>query len=129
MTNQEKWNMDIEQFFELLLKEMENNEKIRRYHRFFKKPDYFNMRKAYFCQRLQYLIDQIDSHDVKIWDCGCGYGTTALFLAMNGYKVHGTTIGEHYYNGILDRMEFWKNYGDCNLLTVSCESLFDAPQP
>src|SRR5204862_1776514 len=60
--------------------------------------------------------------DQNIWDCGCGYGTTALFLAMNGYKVYGTTL-EFYFEEINKRKDFWKQYGNTDLFEAVYEDL------
>ena len=40
---------------------------------------------------------------VKVFDLGCGYGTTALFLVLNGYRVEGITL-EFYFKTIKKRM-------------------------
>jgi hypothetical protein len=60
-------------------------------------PASFEFRKSYVTQRLHYILDHLPTPDAAIWDCGCGYGTTAIFLALNGYKVHGTTL-EFYFS-------------------------------
>jgi len=123
-----KTKMTVENFFEILIKEMSENKEVRDYHRLFKNPSFYELRKAYFCQRLRYLIKQINDDSANVWDLGCGYGTTSFFLAMNGIKSHGTTIGDHYFNGITKRRNFWNNYGDTSLFTTSYENLFDSTQ-
>ena len=127
--NKKVSSMNVEKFFQLLIGEMEDNQELKGYYKFLKNPSFFNIRKTYFCQRLRYLMNHLDDPVKEVCDCGCGHGTTPLFLAMNGIKVHGITIGEHYFNGIERRRDFWGKFGDTNLFTVSCESLFDAKVP
>lgn len=119
--------MNIEEFFKILLEETKTNKQVAHYHGFLKDSSLFEARKVYFCQRLEYLKNQIDDPDMFIWDCGCGYGTLSIFLAINNIRVHGTTIGEHYCEGIAKRYEYWKKYGDLSSFSVSFESLFDSP--
>ena len=117
--------MTVERFFELFLLELKSNSKLRTYYRFLNNMSRFEFRKAYFQQRLQYIIDNIPDKSVDVWDCGCGYGTTGLFLAMNGIKSQGTTL-EFYHKEIAERLNFWTQYGDTSLFSYSYENLFDA---
>lgn len=128
--------MDINEFTGILLDEMREHKEIANYYKFFGDPKLFEFRKSYFTQRLKYtynkLIEQMKQakKPLKIWDCGCGFGTTGFFLAMNGIKSHGSTIGEHYEREIPKRKEFWSRYGDTSLFTVSYDYLPDnAPPP
>src|SRR5436190_4846706 len=114
--------MTVDKFFDLFLEELGNNKNLWRYYKFLDSPKKFIFRKAYFCQRLQYIADNIGNKDQNIWDCGCGYGTTALFLAMNGYKVYGTTL-EFYFEEINKRKDFWKQYGNTDLFEAVYEDL------
>lgn len=123
-----KINMSVDKFFNILVKEMNDNAELRDYHRLFKNPSFFELRKAYFCQRLNFLIDNIQDNTQNVWDLGCGFGTTSFFLAMNNIRSHGTTIGDHYFSGITKRRTFWDNYGDTSLFTTSYENLFDSTQ-
>lgn len=116
--------MTVERFFELFLQELEGNQDLWYYYKFLEDPEKLNFRKAYFCQRLAYVQKHIPKGAPKIWDCGCGYGTTALFLAMNGVPVFGNTL-EFYYEYIPKRLEFWSQFGDTSLFEVSYENLFD----
>ena len=59
-----------------------------------------------------------------IWDCGCGYGTTCIFLALNGIETYGTTL-EFYFETVQKRKEYWSRYGDTSLFTCTYENLFD----
>ncbi len=117
--------MEVELFFKNLLAEVEANPSLQGYYRFLESDSRFEFRKAYFCQRLQYIKDRVQA-DMRIWDCGCGYGTTGLFLAMNGIKSHGTTL-EFYYKEISARMEYWRQFGKADLFSASYENLFDSP--
>jgi SAM-dependent methyltransferase len=117
--------MTVEQFFDLFLKELETNRELWSYYKFHTDPGSFAFRKAYFCQRLQYIADHAGDTQLRFWDVGCGYGTTALFLVLNGYKVHGTTL-EFYYKELPGRMQYWAAYGDVSGFTYDYEDLFDA---
>ena len=116
--------MNVEEFFKLFLIELEQNPNLRNYYKFLNNSSGFQFRKAYFCQRLQYIIDNIPNSNLDIWDCGCGYGTTGIFLSLNGIKTHGSTL-EFYYKEIPARLEYWKKYGDPTLFSYSYENIFD----
>ncbi|MBI5539749.1 MAG: methyltransferase domain-containing protein [Bacteroidia bacterium] len=119
--------MTVEVFFNLLVEELKINENLRGYYRFLNNPKLFNFRKAYFCQRLQYVIDNIpENKNINIFDIGCGYGTTAIFLAINGYKVTGSTL-EYYFEQIKTRLDYWSAYGDMSNVDLRYENLFDNP--
>jgi len=122
-------NISVEEFFGLLLKEINENEALQGYYRF-KDIDSSNFyfRKAYFCQRLQYIADNISNSDELIWDCGCGYGTTAIFLALNGYTVYGSTL-EFYFDQIDTRLKYWQQFGNLSNLTFNYENIFDDKIP
>ncbi|MCL2132444.1 MAG: class I SAM-dependent methyltransferase [Lentimicrobiaceae bacterium] len=116
--------MTVNDFFELFLKELQENPVMRGYYKFLNNKSSFEFRKAYFLQRLQYISDQIKDKNASVWDCGCGYGTTALFLAMNGFRVYGTTI-EFYFDEIEKRKKYWKQYGNTDLFEVDYANIFD----
>ncbi len=126
--------MSPEQFFELMLKELEVHTEMQPYYKFLGKKSSWHFRRNYFLQRLhyvkQYIMDAPAAadyrKDVRIWDCGCGYGTTCLFLAMNGIKTFGTTL-EFYFDTIQKRLKYWSQYGDTSLFTYTYENLFDNP--
>lgn len=121
--------MTVEHFFELLLEELKENPQFRSYYKFLDDPKMFEFRKAYFVQRLAYIEKHIKDKNSRIWDCGCGYGTTCIFLAMNGYKSYGSTL-EFYYKEIPKRLEFWKKHGDVSLYSYGYENMFDShPEP
>ncbi|PLW94347.1 MAG: hypothetical protein C0592_03050 [Marinilabiliales bacterium] len=120
--------MTVEEFFNLFLEELKDSKVLRTYYRFLDDPQKFEWRKAYYCQRLQYIIDHIDKDSKNIWDCGCGYGTTAIFLALNGYKVSGTTL-EFYFDEIEKHVDFWSKHGDISSFTYSYENVLEAKFP
>lgn len=126
--------MSPEQFFELLLKELETHTEMQPYYKFLGKKSSWHFRRNYFLQRLRYIHKHlVENHNpaepAGIWDCGCGYGTTCLYLAMNGIPSHGTTL-EFYYDTVKKRKEYWSKYGDTSLFTCSYENLFDSrPEP
>lgn len=118
--------MTPEHFFELFLKELEQREEMQRYYKFLQQEGSFPFRKNYFLERLRYIYKNIQDPKQSIWDCGSGYGTTGLFLAMNGIAVHGTTL-EFYYETVEKRYAYWQQFGNAQLFTCSYENLFDAP--
>src|SRR5579883_2102294 len=99
--------MSPERFFELLLIELEQHKEMQPYYKFLGKRSSWHFRRNYFLQRLRYIQQHLltGNKDISIWDCGCGYGTTCLFLAMNGVKTFGTTL-EFYYDSIQKRMAY-----------------------
>ena len=119
--------MTVENFFELFLKELEQHPSLGSYYKFLANKSSFDFRKAYFCQRLQYISEQIKNTDSKIWDIGCGYGTTCIFLAMNGFSTYGSTL-EFYYKEIPQRLKYWSQSGDVSLFKAGYENLFDMSQ-
>ncbi len=118
--------MEIEQFFTLLLKETEENTTLQNLYRFVKDKKNYLFRKAYYCQRLKFIQQNIINKQASIWDCGCGYGTTGIFLTLNGFKVHGTTL-EFFYDQIPRRFEYWNRFGDLSNFKVNYQNLFDPP--
>ncbi len=129
--------MTVEQFFDLFFEELKTRDKLREYYKFHDDAAKLPFRKAYFCQRLQYVFDQIQSTrplglqssnppilpSLNIWDCGCGYATTQIFLALNGIPTRGTTL-EFYFKEIPSRLDYWSKYGDMSLVKVSYEDVF-----
>lgn len=120
--------MEVLVFFDLLLEEIRRNVGLRKYYKFLESDSGFEFRKAYFCQRLQYILDHIPTRSARIWDCGCGYGTTGFFLALNGISSHGTTL-EFYMKMIPERIAFWQQQGDVSKFTYSYENMFDQHPP
>ena len=118
--------MSPERFFELFLEELKERPDMYHYYKFLENPDTLNFRKNYFLERLRYVADIVNDPSKSVWDCGCGYGTTCLFLAMNGIASHGTTL-EFYNEHISKRYAYWNQFGNANLFTCSYENLFDQP--
>jgi 2-polyprenyl-3-methyl-5-hydroxy-6-metoxy-1,4-benzoquinol methylase len=116
--------MTPEQFFELFLKELENTPELRSYYKVLNNPKSFAFRKAHFLQRLQFVNRVIQNKSDKIWDVGCGYATTAIFLALNGYRVYGSTL-EFYFKEIEKRLKYWSQFGDLSSFKYGYENLFD----
>ncbi len=121
--------MSPEQFFELMLKELEVHTEMQPYYKFLGKKSSWHFRRNYFLQRLRYIHKYLvegknTGINPAIWDCGCGYGTTCIYLAMNGIATYGTTL-EFYFDTIKKRKEYWSKYGDTSLFTCTYENLFD----
>ncbi|MDL2308641.1 class I SAM-dependent methyltransferase [Bacteroidales bacterium OttesenSCG-928-B11] len=116
--------MTVETFFDLFLKELKESPAMTSYYKFLSDEKSFGFRKAYFIQRLQYVINQIENKEHTVFDCGCGYGTTCLFLAMNGIKSFGTTL-EFYFDRINERKKYWGQFGDTDLFQIDYSDLFD----
>lgn len=116
--------MKLEQFFSLFIKELESKPEWWSYYKYHSDVKSFEFRKAYFMQRLAYIEKAIRNKESITWDIGCGYGTTAIFLVLNGYKVHGTTL-EFYFKEIPERIKYWSQFGDLSGFTYDYEDLFD----
>lgn len=119
--------MTVDQFWRLFLIELRDRRDLWGYYKFLASPRSHEFRRSYFQRRLEYLGRHVDElKPARILDVGCGYGTSALFLALNGWLVHGTTL-EHYEEGLAARLKFWSAHGDVSRLTVDHESLFERP--
>jgi SAM-dependent methyltransferase len=126
--------LDPIQFFELFEKEINTYENtnsygIKDYYKFAKKGVLYYWRKAYLLQRLEFINSQIVSNakkNISVWDVGCGFGTSSLFLAMNNIKSTGLTI-EGYHNLHPARKKYWKTYGNSDLFEVKIQNLFEMP--
>jgi SAM-dependent methyltransferase len=122
--------MTPEQFFEYFMQELHELPALFHYYKFHTDKKSFDFRKNYFLERLRYIDTQIAAYQstkknqIEIWDCGCGYGTTCLYLAMNGMATFGSTL-EFYYPYIEQRKKYWQQYGDAQLFTASYEDIFD----
>ena len=118
--------MDREEFYTHLCEELRQNPALYPYYKLtYDSPQQQQFRKAYFMQRLEYLEKYLDfSKPLKIWDCGCGYGTTGLYLAMNGIPSEGSSL-EYYISQLDSRREFWKQFGDTSLFSYHYANVFD----
>jgi len=125
-----------EDFFDLFVQELraDDTEMSRDYYKFAGNAGAgkYMFRKSYFLSRLEYLYRHIGPKDAAIWDAGCGYGTTGIFLALNGYRVRGTTIGRQYGERLPTRLAFWSRHGEVSGFTMAYEDLLehlpDAPR-
>lgn len=118
--------MTKEDFYQILCDELRLNRSLYPYYKLVDGTvSQQQFRKAYFLQRLAF-IDQyvISESPEKIWDCGCGYGSTCLYLAMNGLQSYGTTL-EFYADQIARRKSFWGQFGDSGLFTYEYANVFD----
>jgi SAM-dependent methyltransferase len=122
--------MTTEQFFALFLDELKNLPELSHYYKFLTSEKDFEFRKNYFMQRLDYLHRQVKDYiehghtDPVIWDCGCGYGTTCLFLAMNGIRTYGSTL-EFYFPFLEKRKAYWSQFGNSALFEAGYEDIYD----
>lgn len=122
--------MNTSEFFDHLVAEIKENKNLRGYYRFLNNPSAssFYFRKAYYMQRLDYIANNITDKSGLIWDLGCGYGTTAIFFALNGFKVYGTTI-EYYFDEIQNRLKYWGQFGDLSGLQFEYKNIFSQQLP
>jgi SAM-dependent methyltransferase len=117
-------SITVERFYDLLIEEIKQYPQLQGYYRFLNDPKKELWRKAYFCQRLDYIARRIQGSS-NTWDIGCGYATTCIFLALNGYKVHGSTL-EYYFKEIPERLKYWSQYGDLSLFTYDYSDLYES---
>ena len=124
--------MTPERFFDLFLEELRDLPELSSYYKYHASARGFEFRRAYFLQRLRYVDREVRHHAnllgraPAIWDLGCGYGTTCLYLAMNGLATYGSTL-EFYYGFLHRRRAYWSRYGDAELFAASYEDVYDAP--
>ncbi|MEM9051591.1 MAG: class I SAM-dependent methyltransferase [Bacteroidota bacterium] len=114
---------NLDQFFELFEAELRTNSELTGYHRFTNSEKMYDFRKAYIKQRMQYVVDSVSKPNSKIWDVGCGFGTTSILLALLGHEVVGTTL-EFYYNSIDERIKYWEQFGDLSKLSFAYENIY-----
>jgi len=115
--------MDVQNFMALFEKELETNSRLHAYYRFHSDRKRYWFRKAYFEQRLEYIAGQTKGTGLQIWDAGCGFATSAIYLALNGHQVYGDTL-EYYSGGIGERLAYWGQHGDLRQLEVKHENIF-----
>ena len=118
--------MSVEEFLELFTKELEVNSDLRHYYRLINNRERYLWRKAYFEQRLSYVAQKLNPSQKKVWDVGCGYATTSIFLTLNGFSVKSNTL-EFYYDKIRNRLDYWSRFGNLDNLQVEYANLFDMP--
>ncbi len=118
--------MNVQEFLDLFIRELEINTGLQDYYRLLNIKSRLLWRKAYLEQRLEYIYNHVGRHQGIVWDVGCGYATTAIFLVLNGYKVYGNTL-EYYYDIIGRRLDYWSRFGDLSNLIVEYSDLYDMP--
>jgi SAM-dependent methyltransferase len=122
--------MSPEQFFEHFMQELHELPALYHYYKFHTSTKSFGFRKNYFLERLRYLDTQIAAYQqnknypINIWDCGCGYGTSCLYLAMNGIETFGSTL-EFYFPYIEKRKKYWNAFGNADLFTANYADIFE----
>lgn len=120
--------MNKEVFFQHLCDEINENPNLYPYYKLNEGSlPRRKFREVYFLQRLDYIDRHIDkTGNPVILDCGCGYGSTCIYLAMNGISTRGTTL-EYYVDQIETRKKFWGQFGDSSLFSYVYENVFDNP--
>src|SRR4030043_2441277 len=116
--------MNVEEFLDLFIRELEYNKSLRNYYRLIDSSMSFHFRKAYLHQRLSFVDRYVTRTNASVWDIGCGYASTAIFLTLKGHKVSGTTL-EYYYDQIQQRLEYWNKMGNLDKLNIEYQDLFD----
>lgn len=121
--------MTTEEFFQHLLDELKQDDTVmsRSYYKFHltENDGQHCFRKNYFMRRLEFIAAHVGDKANKIWDVGCGFGTTDMFLALNGYNVHGITIENQFAEVIARRQAYWSQHGDVDSFSWDYQSLFD----
>lgn len=112
------------EFFELFLLELKSHPEMQGYYKFLQDKSSFDFRKNYFLKRLEFVEKNVLPNPGKLWDCGCGYGTQCLFLAMNGVESVGSTL-EFYFESIQKRKDYWSKFGEVDKFKVNYENIFE----
>ena len=120
--------MNVEEFLDLFIRELSLNTKLRNYYRLVDSSFSFHFRKAYLHQRLSYVDRSVTKPYSAIWDIGCGYANTALYLTLKGHTVTGTTL-EYYYDQLQSRLDYWSRFGNLDKLNIAYQDLFDTRFP
>jgi len=119
--------MTTDNFIQLFLQELNENQHLYPYYKLnCGSSAQKEFRKAYFLQRLHFIEKQVEKEEnVAVLDCGCGYGTTAFFLGLNGIHVIGTTL-EFYYEQIDNRKKYWRNFGNIDHVTFEYQNILES---
>ncbi|MFO0970289.1 MAG: class I SAM-dependent methyltransferase [Gemmataceae bacterium] len=119
--------MSETQFFELFLQELRENSILRGYYHLLDSSWAFGFRKTYFLQRLAFLARHVPRDPtLRVWDCGCGFGTQGIFLSLNGVSCRGSTL-DYFIGHIPPRLAYWARHGDVSRFRFRHENLFDLP--
>src|ERR1043165_6654822 len=118
--------MSPDRFFTLFMDELRTHPEMQSYYKFLGDPSRLHFRRNYFISRLEFILRNAGATNNFIWDAGCGYGTSALFLALNGYRVHGSTL-EFYFKEIPQRASYWSQFGPADNFTYAYEDIYTAP--
>jgi SAM-dependent methyltransferase len=113
----------IDTFLDLFFDELKQNSQLRKYHRFLNSDKLYLFRRAYYQQRLEYVVSRVKGKNATILDVGCGYGTTSILLGYLGYKIIGTTL-EYYYSEIGNRLDYWSKFFDTSKIEFRYENIF-----
>ncbi|MDR0206135.1 MAG: methyltransferase domain-containing protein [Bacteroidales bacterium] len=114
-------------FFGLFLRELEENSHFFPYYKLnYGSNAQKEFRKAYFLQRLNFIDKHIEKKEnITVLDCGCGYGTTAIYLSMNNIRTTGTTL-EYYFDKIANRKKQWSNYGNIENVIFEYQNILES---
>jgi SAM-dependent methyltransferase len=92
----------------------------------------------YFAQRIKNVVklllqNRIRAQQLRILDCGCGFGTESIIFALLGGKVLGIDLNAerfyiakkrvNYYKELYPRLEV--DFKLCNILEYKCIDTFD----
>lgn len=97
--------ISAEDFFEDLLNDIETFDSLKEYYGFMNGSRSLRVYRERFITRMNYCLMNLEG---KVLDVGCGFGTTMIFLALNGFSVSGITL-EFYHPVLLERLDKYKS--------------------
>jgi SAM-dependent methyltransferase len=116
-----------QEFFNGFVKELEDTPHLWGYYKFHTDRKSFAFRRNYFLRRLEFIERHAGKPGNFLWDVGCGFGTSAIFLALNGYRVYGSTLENS--DDIGRRKAYWSRFGDVSGFDYAYENIFDMEIP